>query len=311
MKAHGTVVALGAAIALLAAGCGGGGSGGGGSGGGGSGGGGSGGAGRTGAFIDDPVEGLHYSGGSHSGQTDTNGTFSYESTAEFITFSVGDVSIGTGHVHPTMTPVDLVKDEDPAAVDETNEHIANIARFLQTIDDDGDSSNGILITQAVHDAAMGRSAEFDQATAAFESDTNVLNLVADLTLATTAGPRDLVSLAEAQDRLRQTLLAELAGCYSGTYRGTFNDQTKVGTFALTVDTNGAVTGTFDSLGYGSDSWSGEIGSGGAFVLTIYLAFTNVPYTLNGTVSNDIVSGAWHGGFADSGTMTGRVGCSGG
>ena len=91
----------------------------------------------AGVFLDSPVEGLTYqSGANPSGTTDANGTFMY-TPGETLTFSVGGVVLGTlPDGAPVITPFDF-----GAAAE-------NIARFLQTLDEDGDPSNGIDITAA-------------------------------------------------------------------------------------------------------------------------------------------------------------------
>jgi len=253
-----------------------------------------GGAALVGAFEDDPVEGLSYVSGSHSGETNANGQFNYGANGDRITFSVGDIEIGSGDTKPLMTPVDLVSDEDPGAVDETNERVTNIARFLQTIDDDDDPSNNIQITQAVRDAAAGNAIEFDQTIAAFQTDAAVLAAVTELTTATSAGERPLVPVSEAQSQLHDTLVEGLAGCYEGTFQGTAGDTTISGTFEFTADDSGAVTGTFTddsgTISPVSIPMAGEIGSSGAFVLTA--SGEGFTLTFEGTVSNGEVSGDW-------------------
>ncbi len=260
-----------ATFAAMLAACGGGGGGGGGA------------AARSGTFVDDPVAGVHFVSGAFSGETDAAGTFSYAFNGDFITFTVGDIEIGTGHVRPIMTPLDLVRDGDPTAVDETNEHTANIGRFLQTVDDDGDPANGILITQAVHDMAVGLSIEFAQAVAAFESDADVQGAIASLTAATTAGARPLVPLDGARDRLHDALLLSWVGCYTGSFDVWRNEQHFGGTYWFHVRPDGAVSGIWDT-----SFLTGEVASSGDFVL-------HVPYrtlTVTGTIVTGVADGEW-------------------
>ena len=91
----------------------------------------------TGVFLDSAVEGLTYQSGSNpSGTTDANGTFMYM-PGEILTFSIGGVVLGTlPDGAPVITPFDFGGAAE------------NIARFLQTLDADGDPSNGIDITAA-------------------------------------------------------------------------------------------------------------------------------------------------------------------
>lgn len=252
---------------------------------------------QSGVFSDEPVVGISFTSGSQSGETDANGTFTYDSSAAKVSFSIGDIMIGDGNVSPFMTPVDLVNDDDPTAVDESNDRVTNIASFLQTIDDDGDPSNNILITQAVRDAAIGLSVNFDQTPADFANDPNVQSVIATLTAVTSAGPRTLVSAADAQAHLRGALLAELSGDYMGTFEGTSVAGPAVsGSWALAVDSAGAVTGTFtDDSGTVlpvSIPLDGTMPSSGDFTLSA----TYSPYTLmmDGMLSfSGDVSGSWN------------------
>ncbi len=108
----------------------------------------------SGVFLDSLVEGVTYQSGSNPpGTTDVNGSFNY-TPGEPLTFSIGGVVLGTlTDGAPIITPFDF-----GAAAE-------NIARFLQTLDADGDPSNGIDLTAA---AAMLADTVLDAAV--FQSD---------------------------------------------------------------------------------------------------------------------------------------------
>ena len=91
----------------------------------------------TGVFLDSPVEGMTYQSGSNApGTTDANGTFVY-TPGEMLTFSVGGVEVGTlPNGAAVITPFFF------------RGAWLNIARFLQTLDADGDPTNGIDIAAA-------------------------------------------------------------------------------------------------------------------------------------------------------------------
>lgn len=96
---------------------------------------------QTGTFVDSPVKGLYYVSGSQSGTTDTNGTFKYE-TGKTVKFYLGNASgalIGETNGSSLITPLDLSDD----GIDGTK--TANILRILQSLDKDGNASNGIEI----------------------------------------------------------------------------------------------------------------------------------------------------------------------
>jgi hypothetical protein len=168
---------------------------------------------RQGRFLDSAVEGLAYRTGSGSGITEAHGTFLYEK-GSIVSYSIGGIVLGQGRATFIMTPVDLVG----LGLDENDSTVTNIVRFLMTLDDDGDSfSNNIVITGVVRDSAASMSIDFDQSIAAFESDPDVLQVVSELTAATSAGVRPLVSVRFAQFQLQRTLRNILGGTYSGTY----------------------------------------------------------------------------------------------
>jgi len=73
-----------------------------------------------------------------------------------LTFKVGDVVRGSAVAQAFMSPVTLIS----GATDETNVTVTNIAKFLQTVDDDNNPSNGIQITSGIHSAAVGRTINF-------------------------------------------------------------------------------------------------------------------------------------------------------
>lgn len=162
--------------------------------GGGSGSGGSGGQDNTltGRFVDGPVSGLRYSTASQSGMTSANGEFLYQS-GETVSFYVGDILIGQAPAAGTLTPFDLAGMAPPqSAVDirktinrlissdqvEPLEKAANIAVFLQTIDSDGELSNGIQVPSQLHTLAAGVSIDFKRETSEFRGDFSFRKLLA-------------------------------------------------------------------------------------------------------------------------------------
>ena len=165
---------------------------------------------NTGIFVDSPVEGLRYVTDSQERQTDSDGQFNYRA-GETVEFYVGDIVIGATTGALELSPIDLV----PGATSENHPTVTNIARFLQTIDDDGNPSNGIRITEVVADLARGETINFNQSIADFEEDGAVQVLVAALTSATPAGARSLVPASDAQAHLRSSLLSLLEGIWVG------------------------------------------------------------------------------------------------
>lgn len=117
----------------------------------------------TGVFMDSVVAGLDYLTETQSGSTNTAGEFQYLAN-QSITFSIGDIILGTTTAGPIITPLSLVE----GAVDASDPRVLNIVRLLLTLDVDGDPSNGIEISSTVRDAATGLSIDFASST--FEQD---------------------------------------------------------------------------------------------------------------------------------------------
>jgi hypothetical protein len=159
----------------------------------------------TGVFLDSAVQGLSYVSGTVSGVTTANGTFTYE-VGKPIQFSVGGVVLGKTSGKAVITPVDLV-----SGGSDSNPTVVNIARFLQTIDNDANPSNGIQIPAELRTLAQSKSIDFSQSEVSFSSDGNVQVLVSELTAATTAGARALVSSNVAQAHLSSAILAQSGG----------------------------------------------------------------------------------------------------
>jgi len=176
-----------------------------GGGGGGGGGGGDGDTGNTvqqGVFLDSAVEGIDYETLTQSGETDPNGAFDYMS-GETVTFSIGDLVIGTASGQETITPVDMVA----GATDETDPTVTNISIFLLGLDEDGDPSNGILISDDIADIVSEYDIDFDQPTDDFLNDQNTQDLLDELNndVFTDSIPRDWPSADDAQIHLEGTL----------------------------------------------------------------------------------------------------------
>lgn len=160
----------------------------------------------TGVFLDSPVGGLNYQTASMSGITDSAGTFMYHE-GETITFLIGDIMLGSAPGNFIMIPIDLV----PGAVDETHPTVTNICRLLQSLDQDGNLANGIMITEVMHSEMTGRMIDITQGVGEFENydmealfnSLNVLGAFSD------GDNRVLLTPVEAQSHFRQTLMGNM------------------------------------------------------------------------------------------------------
>lgn len=122
---------------------------------------------RTGIFLDSAVQGLEYSTLSRTGITDATGAFSYLA-GENITFSIGDLILPTVRASSIVTPLDIFE-----ASSSRDAPVTNLARLLQSLDADGDTSNGIQIDPVA--AASASMIDFFSD----DFDQQVVNLIAN------------------------------------------------------------------------------------------------------------------------------------
>lgn len=160
----------------------------------------------VGRFVDSAVEGVSYttsSGG--SGTTDAEGNLNYL-PGDTVTFSIGDLVLGSCLGQELITPADITSGSDAEL---------NLARFLQTIDDDGDPDNGITVTAAVAGEidsvlAGGAVIDFSLDSVSFSTSTDLADLLVAIDTVTTAETETLVSASAARAHLDATL-AGVAG----------------------------------------------------------------------------------------------------
>ena len=137
----------------------------------------------TGTFIDSPVEGIGYRTESiASGATDSQGQFSYLA-GESVTFFIGNLDFPTTPAAEIVTPFDLA-----GTTDVTDPTVINIARLLQSLDENGNPDDGITIPDVA--AAVATQVDFSQLPADFEAD--VLTFIAN------AGSVNVSLIAEAE-----------------------------------------------------------------------------------------------------------------
>ena len=110
---------------------------------------------KTGYFVDSAVAGVDFVSGGQTGTTDSAGTFTYEE-GKTLSLSVGGVNLGTTNPDENITPVDLV-----SGGTSESDAVVNLSRFLQTLDDDGDPTNGISIGETVKTELKAAATQVD------------------------------------------------------------------------------------------------------------------------------------------------------
>jgi len=123
---------------------------------------------------------LTYEGEKCSGTTNAFGRFRYNKNTP-VTFSVGDLVLGTTMGKRFVTALDLVE----SAQGPEDARVNNLLVFLQTLDQNGNLNDGIQISRRTSHIVSQYSnvIDFDQDTAAFASDASVLALMDELNTA--------------------------------------------------------------------------------------------------------------------------------
>ena len=261
---------------------------------------------QKGQFIDSPVSGMSYiaSPSGRTGTTDASGTYSYEA-GDTIEFFIGSISIGSAPAAPIMTPISIVTSIIGGTVDETNTFVLNIARFLQSIDEDGDLSNGIQIPVAIVSAAMGKTLDFTSSVFDADATTVLADLASSAGITAITGA--LASPGSALGHFSDSILVcKFNGSYSGTFSQTSPDTSDNGIWSLSVSSTGVLTGsggssvvlaeTFDMTGTVTPNGTTEVTAG----------TTTTGATFIGSIDSDgNITGTWLNSFEEtSGTFAG-------
>jgi len=165
---------------------------------------------QTGVFAG-PIAGLKYQTPTRTSVTNARGEFLY-ANGEAVTFLVGGLVLGTVVGAPRVHLAHLVNRvagnidrlRDPA--------VTNLARFVQTLDQDGNVEGGVTIAPIVHEFIAPMVVNFDQAdgeAAGFASDAAVTALLERLNATpgvfTAKTPRGLRTAAAARNELRRNI----------------------------------------------------------------------------------------------------------
>lgn len=200
-----------------------------------------------GYFLDSAVEGLDYHTTTQSGETDSSGTFNYVA-GEIVTFSIGNLELGSTAAQDYLTPVDLVAN----ATDESDSTVINMSKLIQALDSDGDVSNGIKISDEIKTIVSDSEVDFELGTSEFDTDQSTQNLLTNLNNAgvfTDTEPRTLPSDEDAQNHLADTLtdlpFNDFVGTWSGPITVFVKDDSGSGGMTLVVNSDGTGAVAFD------------------------------------------------------------------
>jgi hypothetical protein len=140
------------------------------------------------------VAGINYRTASGSGKTNASGEFPFFS-GETVTFSVGNIDLPPVTANTTITPLDLAN-----TTDVNHQVVSNLLVLLQSLDSDGNPSNGIQISSTAHTAAIS-TVDFNVTPTTFRTNVAVTNLISNSGSTNTAP----VSLVSAVSHFQTTL----------------------------------------------------------------------------------------------------------
>lgn len=172
----------------------------------------------SGTLTDSPVAGIAYTTSSGlSGLTDASGHFNFHA-GDTVTFRLGGLELGslaTTGTEETVTPIDLVNALPGLDAATRQNVVTNLLVLLQSVDADGDPSNGISVPAAVSTAltdavAAQLETELAGAPSTFTSSSTLLT---DLNAASGSGVAPVDATAALQ-HFRDEFLSRLKGVYS-------------------------------------------------------------------------------------------------
>ncbi len=118
----------------------------------------------TGVLMNSPVSGVSYTASSgKKGVTNEKGHFDFN-YGDTVEFKLGGLTLGKVRGAPVVTPMDLAEGDD--------KKLLNLLVLLQSLDADGDASNGITITEKAA-AAVNNTIKLNSDPEAFASSTEL------------------------------------------------------------------------------------------------------------------------------------------
>lgn len=152
---------------------------------------------KIGVLTDGVIIGANYTINGVTKQTNDRGEFEYQEGDE-ITFSVGDIPIGTVKAAERITPLELAKDEKAQL---------NLMVFLQSLDTEGDHDDGITIPPDLSSISK-ETINFSAAPEEFAQ-----NLQTQLKNIPELQNKSVVSPEKAKENFSKTILKDIAGIW--------------------------------------------------------------------------------------------------
>ncbi len=265
---------------------------------------------KTAYLKDSGISGVTYTSGSQNGTTDQEGKFEYE-VGDSVAFSIGGITLGNIHSGDVQNdqivyPSDLLgiaRSEIESNL--TDPNLIRILRFLQSLDNDNDPSNGITIDIDTITALQGFTLDLSSDTTTDEEMESILNSLG----------RTLITTTQARNHFQATLISDNIiniaptptfesfsvyenSSFNGTLTATDPNSdetlsyTKVsdGSFGtLTISDSGNFTYTPNSDYNGEDSFSYKVSDGSdeseTQIVTITILSSNNEPTANSVTIN--------------------------
>ena len=157
---------------------------------------------QTGIIIDGIIEGMAYETSSGlTGYTKADGSFNYVEN-DTVTFKIGNIVIGS--IEANTIQDNQVFLQDLANVERTDvndEYVENMAVLLQSLDVDSDAYNGIVITEAMHEAFSNK--DFDLSTITEEELTAIIEETGHVTVSEDAAMEHVQDMLEVYANLSE------------------------------------------------------------------------------------------------------------
>ena len=198
---------------------------------------------QTGTFVDAPVQGLNYSTATQSGVIDASGHFKYKS-GETVIFKIGNLTLGNINAKKTITPLTLGGNTNLNTI---GTKATNIARILQSLDDNSSDTSKIVIPMSLYDLNVTNIDLLSDAD---------LNTVLTQAQAKTSKTYTLKNATNAKNNMKSFLQNYL---YTGSYSATsiYNSSSSSSSvsqcggtlqWTINISSNGAVTGSSTTQG---------------------------------------------------------------
>lgn len=161
----------------------------------------------VGVFVDAPVANLQYQTETQEGRTNEQGEFQYRE-GETVSFSIGSIELPAVEARGVITPLTVF-----GAANEEDPRVTNLARLLQSLDEDQAIEDEIRIPEGAYSNAAGLNIDFGSE----DFDNAVANLIAN-----SGGGQELLSAEAALEHLRAQL-EEISQCSTNRYKMTGTD----------------------------------------------------------------------------------------